>query len=100
VRRRNVRQKDLLVGVLSLAVLGLILWQFSPIEGVWWEDDHLVFYLSDATAKAMWSALPKLQDYFGSDDVMVHDTLFSISGTTILGYFLAVVVTVTCAIVY
>ena len=93
-------KKGLLVAVLSLVVLGLILWQFSPVEGVWWEDGHLVFYLSDAVGQAMWSTHPELQDYFGSDELMVHDTFFSIAGATLFGYFLAAVAGVTCALVF
>ena len=93
-------KKGLLVGVLLLVVLGLILWQFSPIEGVWWEEGHLVFYLSDAVGQAMWSTHPELQDYFGSDELLVHDTFFSIAGTTLFGYFLAAVAAVTCAFGY
>ena len=88
------------MAVFSLVVLGLIPWQFSPGEGVWWEDGHLVFYFSDAVGQAMWSTHPKLHDYFGSDELMVHDTLFSIAGTTLFGYFLAAVAVVTCAPVF
>ena len=93
-------RKVLLIGGMSLLVVCPMLWQFSPIQGIWWEKGHLVFHLSDAIGEAMWAAHPELQDYAGSEDVMVHDTFFSIAGSTLFGYVLACGAMIACTVGY